>query len=270
MTNDHSKEGARYRDVAVSTAGTDVVQRGDAWYMQSQETLLAYPERLTDRLASGAQAHPDRTLVARRGADGGWIKISYADMLDRARRIGQALLERGLSPDRPLAILSGNDLEHLQLAFGAMLAGVPHTPLSPAYSLVSSDFGKLRHMLDLLKPGLVYASDAALFSRAIAAVVPPGVEVVCATVGKAGSGHRHTRFDDLLDHATPDIDAAHARAHAGTIAKILFTSGSTHLPKAVPTTHAMLCSNQQMLLQTVPEFAHAPPVLVAASWRASA
>ncbi|MGI4859415.1 MAG: feruloyl-CoA synthase [Janthinobacterium lividum] len=260
MTHDHSKEGARYRDVAVSTTGTDVLRRGDAWYMQSQAPLQAYPERLTDRLVSGAAAHPERMLAARRGPDGAWIEISYAGMLHRARRIGQALLDRGLSPDRPLAILSGNDLEHLQLAFGAMLAGVPYAPLSPACSLASRDFGKLRHMFERLQPGLVYASDASLFGRAIAAVVPSGVEVVCAA--RRGDAARCTRFDALLDPSTADIDAAYARVHAGTIAKILFTSGSTHLPKAVPTSQAMLCSNQQMLLQTVPEFAHAPPVLV--------
>ncbi|MFX7906685.1 feruloyl-CoA synthase, partial [Acinetobacter baumannii] len=81
------------------------------------------------------------------------------EMLERARAIGQALLDRGVSAERPLAILSGNDLEHLQLALGAMWAGVPYAPVSPPYALVSTDFGKLRHVFDVLTPGLVYAAD---------------------------------------------------------------------------------------------------------------
>ena len=249
--------GARYRDVAVTTAATDVVKRGDAWYLRSNEQLRAFPLRLTDRLVSGAQAHPERVLVARRGAQGAWIEITYADMLRRARAIGQALLNLGLSAERPLAVLSGNDLEHLQLAFGAMLAGIPFAPLSPAYSLVSSDFGKLRALLDLLQPGLVYAGDHVAFSRAIEAVVSADVTLVTNEATP-----RSIAFDNLLGHTPGDIDAVSARVDADTIAKILFTSGSTKLPKAVPTTHRMLCSNQQMLLQTFPEFAKEPPVLV--------
>jgi len=249
--------GARYRDVAVTTATTDVVKRGDAWYLRSNEPLREFPVRLTDRLVSGAQAHPERVLVARRGERGAWIEITYADMLRRARAIGQALLNLGLSAERPLAILSGNDLEHLQLAFGAMLAGIPFAPLSPAYSLVSSDFGKLRTLLDVLRPGLVYAGDQVAFSRAIEAVVSADVTLVTNQATP-----RSIAFDTLLDHTPSDIDAVAAAVNADTIAKILFTSGSTRLPKAVPTTHRMLCSNQQMLLQTFPEFAKEPPVLV--------
>jgi len=249
--------GARYRDVAVTTATTDVVKRGDAWYLRSNEPLREFPVRLTDRLVSGAHAHPERVLVARRGEQGAWIEITYADMLRRARAIGQALLDLGLSAERPLAILSGNDLEHFQLAFGAMLAGIPFAPLSPAYSLVSSDFGKLRTLLDVLRPGLVYAGDQVAFSRAIEAVVSADVTLVTNQATP-----RSIAFDTLLDHTPSDIDAVAAAVNADTIAKILFTSGSTRLPKAVPTTHRMLCSNQQMLLQTFPEFAKEPPVLV--------
>ena len=257
MTSVEAGLGARYRDVAVTTATTDVVKRGDAWYLRSNEPLREFPVRLTDRLVSGAQAHPERVLVARRGEQGAWIEITYADMLRRARAIGQALLDLGLSAERPLAILSGNDLEHLQLAFGAMLAGIPFAPLSPAYSLVSSDFGKLRTLLDVLRPGLVYAGDQVAFSRAIEAVVSADVTLVTNQATP-----RSIAFDTLLDHAPSDIDAVAAAVNADTIAKILFTSGSTRLPKAVPTTHRMLCSNQQMLLQTFPEFAKEPPVLV--------
>ncbi|WP_027798175.1 feruloyl-CoA synthase [Paraburkholderia dilworthii] len=249
----------RYRDVRIGSAPARVRRDGDVWYMESAASPGAYPKRLTDRLAGGARAHPDRWLVARRGPDGEWQGISYAQMLQRARSIGQALLDRKLSAERPVAILSGNDLEHMMVALGAMWAGVPYAPISPAYSLVSSDFGKLRHTLDLLTPGLVFATDASAFAAAIDATVAADVEVVAAT----GSCARAvTNLSALLDTTPTTVDIAHEAIDADSIAKFLFTSGSTMLPKAVPTTHRMLCSNQQMLLETFPEFADEPPVLV--------
>nr|WP_246182719.1 feruloyl-CoA synthase [Pandoraea pneumonica] len=237
--------------------GVEFRREGEFWYLRSREALGDFPERLTDRLVSGAAKHPERWLIARRGADGEWIGISYAEMLARARSIGQALLDRGLSQSRPIAILSGNDLEHFQLALGAMFAGVPFAPISPAYSIVSTDYGKLRHTLGLLQPGLVYASDSKLYGRAMDAVL--GDDVMRVT---ADGANDTLAFDALLDTAPRDIDAAHAKVDGKTIAKILFTSGSTRQPKAVPTTQRMLCSNQQMLLQTFPTFGEAPPVLI--------
>ncbi|MGN8110177.1 feruloyl-CoA synthase [Paraburkholderia sp. 22098] len=249
----------RYREVRIGSAPARVRRDGDVWYMESAAMPGNYPQRLTDRLASGARAHPDRWLVARRGANGEWQGISYAQMLQRARAIGQALLERNLSAERPVAILSGNDLEHMMIALGAMWAGVPYAPISPAYSLVSSDFGKLRHTLDVLTPGLVFATDASAFAAAIDATVAADVEVVAST----GSCARPvTKLSALLDTTPITVDTAHEAIDPDSIAKFLFTSGSTTLPKAVPTTHRMLCSNQQMLRETFPEFADEPPVLV--------
>ncbi|TDN70123.1 feruloyl-CoA synthase [Paraburkholderia sp. BL10I2N1] len=251
---------APYRAVRIGSAPVRVRRHGDAWYMESDATPGNYPKRLTDRLASGAQAHPDRWLVARRGPDGTWRGISYAQMLSHARAIGQALLDRKLSADRPVAILSGNDLEHMMIALGAMWAGVPYAPISPAYSLVSSDYGKLRHTLDLLTPSLVFATEGDTFAAAIVATVADDVEVVTAS-GSCGLRNA-TALSQLLDTVPTTVDAAHEAIDPEMIAKFLFTSGSTMLPKAVPTTHRMLCSNQQMLLDTFPEFAVEPPVLV--------
>src|SRR4029077_9353376 len=120
---------------------------------------------------------PDRTLVAKRRNGGDWRRVSYAEALASARAIAQALLERGLSAERPVVILSDNDIEHLLLALGAMLAGVPYASISPAYSLVSQDHGKLKHIVGLLTPGLVFASGPA-YQRAIAAAVPAETPVV--------------------------------------------------------------------------------------------
>ena len=235
-------------------------QQDGVWRVDAVTPLAPVPARYTDRLVSGAQDHPDRTLVARRGPDGEWIRISYADMLQRARRIGQALLDRGLSAERPLAILSGNDLEHFQLALGAAFAGIPYSPISPAYSLVATDYGKLRDLIEQLTPGAIYVSDGGVFARALDAVLPSDAELI---LGRGEAGARQvTSFASLLESTPRNVDEVNAGVGADSILKFLFTSGSTKKPKAVTTTHGMLCSNQQMLLQTFPFLADEPPVLV--------
>ncbi|WP_372526547.1 AMP-binding protein, partial [Piscinibacter sp.] len=255
--------GARYRPVPLGgSLAANFVARGDGCTLvTSQEPLAPYPTRLTDRLLHWAEHAPERTLAARRVHGGDWRRVSYAEALHSARSIAQALIERGLSTERPVAILSDNDLEHLQLALGCMLAGVPYAPISAAYSLMSQDYGKLKHILDILTPGLVFASSASAYGRAITAAVPAHTPVVLAA-GRL-DGRDSLSFDELL--ATPasaQVDAAHARVGPDTIAKFLFTSGSTKLPKGVINTQRMLCSNQQMVLQCFPTLGVEPPVLV--------
>lgn len=250
-----------YRAVSIGKNSVEVDQDAQGiWRMRSTEKLGEYPCRLTDRLVEGAVKHPERTLIARRDAQGQWQRISYGEMLQRARAIGQAMMTRGLSAERPLLILSGNDLEHLQMALGAMYAGIPYSPLSPSYSLISGDFGKLAHVVNLTTPGLVFASQGQPFARAIARTVPADVEVVIA--GDPIEGRSTTALSSLLTTEATTIDEVNKALTGDSIAKFLFTSGSTKLPKAVTTTHRMLCSNQQMLLQTFPCFGETPPVLV--------
>ncbi|MFL6664908.1 MAG: feruloyl-CoA synthase, partial [Rhizobacter sp.] len=227
----------------------------------SEEPLGPYPRRLTDRLLHWAAVAPDRSLVAKRQNGGDWRRISYAEAVQSARAIAQALIDHGLSLDRPLAILSDNDLEHFLLGLGAMLAGVPFAPISPAYSLLSQDYGKLRHILGALTPGLVFAAEGAAFSRAISAVVPAATPVVLTT-GDI-EGRKTSSFASLRATVpTSAVDRAHAEVGPDTIAKFLFTSGSTKLPKGVINTQRMLCSNQQMILQCFPHLGEEPPVLV--------
>ena len=246
----------------------DVVHSVDAngvHRLRSTEALLPYPARLTDRLEHWAQQAPERVQVAQRGPDGQWISIGYAQMLDRVRRIGQALALRGLSSERPIVILSDNDLDHYTLALAAMWVGVPYAPLSVAYSTVSQDHAKLKHILATLTPGLVYAADGHVFRHAIAAAVPSEVEV---WLGRgedtpALQGRRLARFAALLATAPGDEELqAHSQVGPDTIAKFLFTSGSTQQPKGVINTQRMLCANQQMLRQSFAFLADAPPVLV--------
>jgi len=253
----------RYRHLPLGgSLAADFTPRPDGTTLVlSTEPLRDYPKRLTDRLIHWAETKPGHTLVAKRERGGDWRRISYAEALTAARSIAQALLDRKLSAERPVAILSDNDIEHLLLALGAMLAGVPFAPVSAAYSTVSQDYGKLRHILGVLTPGLVFASSASAYGRAIAATVPADVDVVL-TDG-AIEGRATLSFADLVaTKATPAVDAAHGRVGPDTIAKFLFTSGSTKLPKGVINTQRMLCANQQQILQCFPSLGEIPPVLV--------
>ncbi len=234
--------------------------------LQADQALQPYAHRMTDRLVHWAQAAPDRTLFARRdpALGGEWRHLRFAQALDAARRIGQALLDRGLNADRPLVILSENSLEHALLALAAMYVGVPFCAVSPAYSLVSQDFDKLRHVLDTLTPGLVYTSDWQRYGRAIEAVVSADTEVAINSIaGYARSVGVLTDFDSLLrTEATPRAEAAMQATGPDTIVKFLFTSGSTKLPKAVINTQRMICANQQQMRQSMPAITEDPLVLV--------
>jgi feruloyl-CoA synthase len=251
---------SRYRPVRVGGAPVRIdCDAQGSWRLASQEALGAYPDRITDCLVRGAEQHPDRTLAARRDAGGAWRHVSYRQMLAQARAIGQALLDRGLSAERPLMILSGNDLQHLQLALGALYAGIPFCPVSPAASTIAVDYTKLCHFVRHLTPGMIYATDGGVCAAALAAAVPDDVEIV---TDHGDAGRASTALASLLATVPRTVDAANAAVGPDSIAKFLFTSGSTKLPKAVITTQRMLCANQQMLLQTFPSFGDKPPVLL--------
>ena len=234
-------------------------------YLQAEQALAPYPERLTDRLQQWAQTRPAQTFMARRvkladGTLGDWQHINYTQAWHTARGIAQALINRGLSAERPVVILSENSLEHALLALGCMVAGVPYVPTSPPYSLISQDFDKLKHVLRTVTPGLVFASDAR-YARAIAATVGLETEVVMADGALAD--RTATSFQQLCDtSATDAVDAAMAATGPDTIVKFLFTSGSTKLPKAVINTQRMWCANQQQMAQSMPVLAEQPLVLV--------
>jgi feruloyl-CoA synthase len=257
-----AEKAAPLRPVRLGAFDTVVEREPDGTiHIRTSQVLAPYHARLSDPLEHWAKAAPDRVFLAQRDTDGNWRKLDYAQVLDRVKRIGAALLRRGLSADRPIAIISGNDIEHALLALAAMHVGIPYAPISPAYSLMSSDFGKLRAILDLLTPGMVFANDGLPFSKALYATVPDEIELV---VTRNPLGDRKTTlFSDLVG-AEDEAGVAAAQRHVtpGTVAKFLFTSGSTGSPKAVINTQRMLCSNQAMLATGITFIADAPPVVV--------
>ncbi|WP_297107569.1 feruloyl-CoA synthase [uncultured Devosia sp.] len=228
--------------------------------LQSVAELGPYPRSIVDALAAWAQRTPDALLIAdRQGA--GWRELSYADVLARIAPLAQALLDAGLSAERPLMILSGNEIEHFLLGMAAIWVGIPYAPISPAYSLISTDYGKLRHIAGLLTPGMVYASDGEKFAPAINAVF--GAEIPLVVRANPISGRPVSVFDDLLTTPVTDaVAAAHEAIAADTVAKVLFTSGSTGLPKGVITTNRMMACNQQMIRQALAFVEDEPPVLL--------
>jgi feruloyl-CoA synthase len=253
---------APLRAISFGDPAVTIDRRDDGTiYLRPKKALGDYPVRLTDRLHHWARAEPHRVFMAERDAGRGWRKITYAQLLASTRRIASALLARGLSAERPIVILSGNSIDHALLAFGALYAGIPYCPVSPAYSLVSKDYGKLGFAMKLLTPGLVFADDAGRFADALRVNVPEGTEIAAAhgTV----PGRDVTMLGDLL--ATPEhpgLDAAHDAIGPDTIAKFLLTSGSTGNPKAVINTQRMICANQVMIRETMAFLKDEPPVIV--------
>ena len=172
---------APLRPISFGDPAVTIERRDDGTiYLRPKKPLGDYPVRLTDRLHHWARAEPDRVFMAERDAGGGWRQITYAQLLVAARHIASALLARGLSAEKPIVILSGNSVDHALLAFGALYAGIPFCPVSPAYSLVSKDYGKLAYLMKLLTPGLVFADDADKFADALSANVPEGTEIAAS------------------------------------------------------------------------------------------
>ena len=257
-----ARNDAPLRAISFNDPAVGIERRDDGTiYLRPRLTLGEYPQRLTDRLHHWAQTAPDRIFMAERDGGSGWRQITYAELLTSSRHIASGLLARGLSAEKPVVILSGNSIDHALIAFGALYAGIPFCPVSPAYSLVSKDYGKLSYLMKLLTPGLVFADDADKFADALQANVPAGVEIAAAY--GALPGRDVTMLADLM--ASPlhgGLDAVHQAIGPDTIAKFLLTSGSTGNPKAVINTQRMLCANQVMIRETMAFLKDEPPVIV--------
>ena len=225
--------------------------------LRSTETVRPHETSLAALFRAAVKRHPDGLFLAERTADAAWREVTYEEARRLVDALAQGFLDRGLSAERPVMILSGNSIDHALLTLAGHTAGIPVAPISVAYSLQSQDHAKLKHIAALLKPGLIYVADTAPFAKALAALDLAGVDVVASRNGANLAGV--ILFDDLTEtRPGPAVDQAVAAIRPDTIAKILFTSGSTGLPKGVINTHGMLTANQQQLAQIWPFLDEAP------------
>lgn len=257
---------SEFHPIKVVSHSVAIEKRDNGEQIVSCATPLAeYARCLTDRLEYWAEKTPDAVFVAQRDDNDEWDRYTYAEALVKVRQLASWLLEQPVSPERPIAFLSGNSLEHLLLAMAGYYIGVPHAPVSPAYSLIATDYSKLKHVIELLTPGLIVVDKLGPYEKAINAVADTDVPVaVMYGDTKAELIKNPTvSFSEFWDHAENSaIEERNAEVTGDSVAKILFTSGTTGMPKGVMNTHRMLCANAVMIRDTMAFLAEEPPVMV--------
>src|SRR6195256_6382915 len=246
------KIGWLERDIAVERRPDGVI------VLKSRFPLKPYEKHIPASLAKWAKEQPNRIWLAQRtGADRQWRKLPYGEAKHTVDALTQGILNLGLAPGRPVAILSGNSIEHALMTQAAMQARFPAAPVSPAYSLMSHDHVKLKYLFDLIKPAVVMVQDGPTFEKALKSLDLDGVAVV--HVARPCEGIKSIAFAELA--ATPvtrDVEQSIAKITPDTVGKLLFTSGSTGMPKAVINTQGMMCANAAMMMQVRPRDSNAP------------
>ncbi|MGB0750087.1 MAG: feruloyl-CoA synthase [Magnetospiraceae bacterium] len=263
--------GPDFKTIDFVQQTVDVQKREDGCILvKAHNELGPYAERITDRLEKWAAETPDAVFVAERCKDHRhWLNMPYGEALEKVKAIGQFLLDHEVTADRPMVILSGNSVEHLLFALGGMYVGVPHAPISTAYSLISKDFGKLRHIFKVLTPKLIFVDNLGPYRDAIDAVAPEDCHVVALESEHALDNFNlgFTPYADVVQTpVTEAVSTANATVNGKTITKFLFTSGSTGMPKGVINTQEMICANQVMLHSSMCFLKNAPVIVDWLPW----
>ncbi len=229
--------------------------------LKSRVALQGADRCVGDWLDKWARETPDVIFLAERAnAEAPWTTVTYGEALRKVRGAAAWILAQGLSAQHPLAILSDNSIDHALLTLAAMHAGVPAAAISPAYSLMSKDFDKLKSMIALIEPGAIYVASTKQFAPALAAIAPLHDAVI--VTGEAHSADALPFAVVTAARPGEAVDAAFAAITPDTIAKFLFTSGSTGTPKAVINTHRMLTSSQAAKAQVWPFLERDKPVIL--------
>ena len=253
---------APFRRGAHVTPRVEVERRVDGTILlRSPYGLVTPPDNVIAPFRRWAVEAPDRIWLAERtGPEPGWRTMNYAAANEAVRRLAEGLIARGLGgQDAPLMILSGNSVDHALMAYGAILAGAPAAPVSRGYSTMSSAFDKLKYVFDLVKPKAIFADDMPVYEKALAALDLTGVQLFHSKRPFSGGS-----TDIAALQATPSgavADAAYDRLRFDDVAKFLFTSGSTGMPKAAMNTHRQMCTNAAMIRSTLEDPDNAPPAV---------